>query len=271
MQRSLLFFRIGANERAEELARKAKEGSPGQVVPLAHWVYTLERLGRSEEADEAMRELLELSAYIDDLESPVFERVAPVAARLELGEDWRAERIVKDDVGDRPPLDDLGPFRWYPYEAPAWELPDGDGTMHSSSKLAGEAYVLIFYLGFGCLHCVEQINEFAPKYDEFRREGLEVVAVSTETEALVRKSLESFGKDGEFPILLLSDDELEVFKRFRAFDDFEDQPLHGTFLIDAKGRVLWQDISYEPFMDPDFVIDEARRLLGKPAAERVEL
>ena len=31
--------------------------------------------------------------------------------------------------------------------------------------------------------------------------------------------------------------------------------------IDAKGRVRWQDISYEPFNEPEFLLEEARRLL----------
>ena len=31
----------------------------------------------------------------------------------------------------------------------------------------------------------------------------------------------------------------------------------------TEGKVLWRDISYEPFMDPDFVLTEAKRLLGQ--------
>ena len=48
---------------------------------------------------------------------------------------------------------------------------------------------------------------------------------------------------------------------FVAGDDFEDQPLNGTFLIDSLGRVRWQDISYEPFMDAEFLLKESKRLL----------
>jgi hypothetical protein len=40
--------------------------------------------------------------------------------------------------------------------------------------------------------------------------------------------------------------------------------LHGTFLIDAKGRVRWQDISYEPFTKIDWLLKESRRLLALP-------
>ena len=48
-------------------------------------------------------------------------------------------------------------------------------------------------------------------------------------------------------------------------------PLHGTFLIDPEGNVRYQDISYQPFLDVEFIIDELRRvnrLLGTtPAPE----
>ena len=66
----------------------------------------------------------------------------------------------------------------------------------------------------------------------------------------------------QLPIPLLSNADLDVFKEYRAYDDFEEQPLHGTFVIDAQGLVRWQDISYEPFMDAEFLLHEAQRLLA---------
>ena len=38
--------------------------------------------------------------------------------------------------------------------------------------------------------------------------------------------------------------------------------LHGTFLLDPRGRIRWQEISYTPFMDAKFFLDECRRLLS---------
>ena len=35
---------------------------------------------------------------------------------------------------------------------------------------------------------------------------------------------------------ILADPKLELFKLYQAYDDFESQPLHGTFLIDAAGK-----------------------------------
>ena len=47
------------------------------------------------------------------------------------------------------------------------------------------------------------------------------------------------------------------------YDDFEKVTLHGTFLIDREGMVRWQDTSFEPFMEPKFVLKEYLRLFGQ--------
>ena len=68
---------------------------------------------------------------------------------------------------------------------------------------------------------------------------------------------------------MLADPQLTAFKAWRCHDDFEDMPLHGTFLVDAKGRVRWQDISYEPFTEIEWLLRESRRLLALPVPEAV--
>jgi hypothetical protein len=40
-------------------------------------------------------------------------------------------------------------------------------------------------------------------------------------------------------------------------------PLHATYFIDGQGLVRWHDVNFEPFMDAEFLLGEARRLLGK--------
>jgi peroxiredoxin len=126
--------------------------------------------------------------------------------------------------------------------------------------------VIIFYLGHACLHCAEQLQAFAPKYEEYQKAGIEMIAISTDDLKGLKISIDTYG-DEPMPIPLVSNDKLDVFKKWRVYDDFEDLPLHGTFVIDPEGRILWQDISYEPFMDPDFVLNEAQRLLDQRRVE----
>jgi peroxiredoxin len=87
------------------------------------------------------------------------------------------------------------------------------------------------------------------------------VAISTDTPDALARALTG---EKKIPFPIASDVKCDVFKQFRAFDDFENQPLHGTFLIDPKGLVRWHDIAYEPFMDTAFVLNEAKRLLALP-------
>ena len=55
------------------------------------------------------------------------------------------------DMGQRPKLDTLGPFRWEPSAAPAFSLTDRNGKPFALDQYRGRSVVLIFYLGKGCL------------------------------------------------------------------------------------------------------------------------
>ena len=55
-----------------------------------------------------------------------------------------------------------------------------------------------------------------------------------------------------------------TWRALDAWDDFEGKPLHGTCFIAADGRMRWQHVGYEPFMLPDFLLEETRRLLEIP-------
>ena len=68
------------------------------------------------------------------------------------------------------------------------------------------------------------------------------------------------------PFTFVCDTEQVSFRSYRAYDDFEEMPLHSTVLIDAEGRLRWQDISFEPFAEVDWLLAECRRLLELPAA-----
>ena len=82
-----------------------------------------------------------------------------------------------------------------------------------------------------------------------------------ESVADLHKTRENVSDDEWFPFTVVSDESLNHFKAYRAFDDFEEEALHGTFLIDGEGQVRWQDISFEPFMQPEFLLEETQRLL----------
>jgi peroxiredoxin len=140
-----------------------------------------------------------------------------------------------------------------------WSVTLPNGEERSSKQLAGKPYLLVLYLGFGCLHCAEQLGKFSPEMDRFREAGINVIGISTETPSSLAEGLQRYEKEMRIP--LASNSNLDVFKALRCFDDFEGQPLHGTIFVDGAGHIRWQDIGYEPFMDVDFVLSEAQRLM----------
>ncbi len=259
--KSQLYLKVGNKEEAEKLASQSAR-TEGQVQPLANYVDILWRSGKEKEAVEQFKKLRNISAHID-IERAVFQRLAPVAKKLELPEDWRIEFQSAGDVGDRPSLDTLGPFRWIPTPATQWELTDGQGKKHTLADYTGRPVIVIFYLGKGCAHCIEQLGVFAPKTEEFKQAGIDLIAISTDDVGGLRETVQQNKTGSPFPFPLISDASLNVFKQYRAYDDFEQQPLHGTFLIDRQGLVRWQDISYEPFTQADFLLRESKRLLAQ--------
>jgi peroxiredoxin len=248
-------------DRAVEVAREAIEDRDGRLYPYATLAYVLHAAGETEEALEVFDELREWTARAD-LDLPVFERLAPLAAERGLPDDWRVEPTVRDDVGARGDLAELGPLRWTPPPALDWTLPDAFGNQVSLSDYRGRPVIVIFFLGFGCVHCVEQLQAFGPAYERFAEVGIEMVSIGTDGEDELAEAFGDDPSDTGYPFPVLADAELEHFERYRAYDDFEDMPLHGTFLVDGRGRVRWQDVSYEPFMDWEFLLEESQRLLG---------
>lgn len=256
---ALVEWQAGEVESALEKMQDHVAAHENEVQPLAMLVWLLWQSGDRAEAIKTMQPLRELSSAID-LQSPVFERLAVVAEHAGWKDDWRLPASTGSDIGDRPRLASLGPFRWQPMPGPDWDLIDDQDQPVSLSGFQGQPVVVIFYLGHGCLHCAEQLQAFAPEIQKFRNAGIEVVAISTDDRDGLQQSLRSYGPE-RLPIRLLADPEQTVFKAYRAYDEFEDQPLHGTYLIDAEGNIRWLDIGYEPFMDTEFLLKESNRLL----------
>ncbi len=253
--------KAGNMETALEQLGKWVDENPGEVQPLAMLAEIQWEAGNQDEAIVSFKRLRELSGPMD-MDVPVFLRLKPIAEKLELGSDWRLAYRVPDDVGKRPNLDELGPFRWQPTAAPDWELKDATGTSYTLRQFRGQPLIVIFYLGYGCLHCAEQLEAFAPMAEAFAEADVQLIAISTDDQKGLKNSLDNY-KNGTFPFPLVSNADLDVFKAYRAYDDFEKVTLHGTFLIDREGMVRWQDTSFEPFMEPKFVLKEYLRLFGQ--------
>jgi peroxiredoxin len=254
-------FKAGETDKALDAAQKTVRARQNEVIPLARLVELQYLAGKRDDAKRALEQLRGLSSSIDP-SAPVYRRIAAIAKELGYPENWKVVSPPRPDTGIRPPLDWLGPYRWQPSPAAAWTLQDVQGANHALADYRGRPVIVLFFLGHGCLHCAQQVQAFGAAAQDFRDAGIDIIAVSSDDAAGLARSIENY-QGGEIPFPLVADSGLDTFKSYRCYDDFEQQPLHGTFLIDAGGLVRWQDISYEPFQDTKFLLGEAKRLLGQ--------
>ncbi len=252
-RRILLDLKLGNTDDAVNAAQAFANNSKNQVLPAALLLQALQAANKADDAAKQFENLRNIAGYADP-DLPIFLRVHPTT-------DWHTPPPPASDLGPRPDLDSLGPLLWKPTPAPAWHLATAEGQPVGSDQYAGKPYVLIFFLGKGCPHCVRQLQAFEPQAAAFTAAGLPIVAISTDTPLGVAETIKLGREGGSLPFPIISDSGRTAFRDFNAFDEFENTALHGTFLIDAAGLVRWQHISYEPFMRADFLLQEAQRLL----------
>jgi peroxiredoxin len=252
----------GEKDDALKKARDALGSRKNQVRALALAGELFWLAGLKDEAKTELEKLRTLSSDVD-LDTPVFARLAPIAQELGWPTDWRIKSPPPPDTGVRPPLESLGPLTWSPPVSPTWTALDDGRQSHASAEFDGKPKIIMFYLGSGCLHCAQQLTAFADRAGEFEAQGVGLLAIGTDDPENLSLAIKNY-EPKVFPFALYSDAGFQTFKAFRCFDDFENQPLHGTFLIDAQGRLRWWDISHEPFMNVEFLLKESSRLLKLP-------
>ena len=124
-------------------------------------------------------------------------------------------------------------------KAPAFTLPDQDGSPVSLSDFLGKKVILYFYPKDNTPGCTRQACAFAGSYAAFQDLDAAVIGVSKDSSASHRKFAEKY----DLPFLLLSDPELEVLQ---AYGVWQEKKLYGkvsmgvvrtTFIIDENGVI----------------------------------
>ena len=246
---------------AEAPARLAVEKNANQFVPLATLVEVLHANNKDAEAKDAYRKL-EPMARQADKGTPIARRLAAIVDGWKSDGQWTPSPEPSTDetiAAGRVDLEPLGPLAWSPRAAELFGLESTDGKGFNLALHRGRNVILLFYLGGKCAHCMQQLQEFGKQAKAFEETQTDIVAIGTDSLEDAR-ALKANADGIKFPMPFLPDPSLEVFKKYQAFDDFENQPLHGVFLVDKQGNVRFQRISADPFLDVEFLKGEAARL-----------
>ena len=124
-------------------------------------------------------------------------------------------------------------------KAPAFELPDQNGHIHTLEEYKGKKVILYFYPKDNTAGCTKQACGFGELYPQFLEKDAVVIGVSKDSVASHKKFEEKY----HLPFTLLSDTELTCIQ---AYDVWKEKNMYGkktmgvvrtTYLIDEEGVI----------------------------------
>lgn len=125
-------------------------------------------------------------------------------------------------------------------KAPAFDLPDQNGTRHTLEEYRGRRVILYFYPKDSTAGCTKQACGFTALAPQFTEKGAVVLGVSRDSVASHKRFEEKYG----LGITLLSDPELQAIQ---AYDVWQEKKNYGkvsmgvvrtTYLIDEEGVIV---------------------------------
>lgn len=125
-------------------------------------------------------------------------------------------------------------------KAPAFELPDQNGDLHTLEEYKGKKVILYFYPKDNTPGCTKQACNFGVLYPQFTEKGAVVLGVSKDSVASHKRFEEKYN----LPFTLLSDPELSCIQ---AYDVWQEKVNYGkksmgvvrtTYLIDENGVIV---------------------------------
>lgn len=124
-------------------------------------------------------------------------------------------------------------------KAPAFSLPDADGSTVKLSDFRGRKVIVYFYPAASTPGCTKQACDFRDSLAELNEAGLDVIGVSPDKPEKLAKFRDAEGLT--FP--LLSDPDKKVLTAWGAFGEKSmygktvQGVIRSTFLVDEKGVV----------------------------------
>lgn len=142
-------------------------------------------------------------------------------------------------------------------KAPAFSLPDQNGTIHTLEQYLGKKVILYFYPKDNTAGCSKQACGFSERYPQFTEQGAVVLGVNKDSVASHKKFETKYGL--AFP--LLSDPEL---KTIQAYDVWHEKKMAGrtymgivrtTYLIDEQGIIIKASDKVKAADNPQQMLD----------------
>ena len=171
-----------------------------------------------------------MGRYLSGLLSPI--AIIPIILGLAIGLSPGGTDLWANDI--RP---DEGRF------APDFTLRTLDGKTVRLSEFRGKKVVLINFWATWCPPCRLEMPTMQQIYSEYKRKGLEVLAINIEPDA--KEEIRDFMKELRLTFPALLDSEMKVTRKYRLIG------LPVSMLIDRQGIIRSKDIGYHDWTDKE--------------------
>lgn len=142
--------------------------------------------------------------------------------------------------------------------APAFDLPDQSGTLHSLQQYAGQWVVLYFYPKDDTPGCTQEACTFRDDLNKLKALGAQVIGVSVDDTASHAK----FAAKYHLPFPLLADARGAVAARYGALRNFGFVKFakRYTFLIDPQGKIAQTYLQVDTSRHSEDIIHDLTKL-----------
>lgn len=143
-------------------------------------------------------------------------------------------------------------------KAPAFNLPDQNGKMHTLEEYKGKKVILYFYPKDNTAGCTKQACGYSERYPQFLEKGVEVIGISKDSVASHKKFEEKQG----LKFTILADPELQAIE---AYDVWKEKKNYGkvymgvvrtTYLIDENGIIIKANDKVKAVTDPETMLGD---------------
>lgn len=136
---------------------------------------------------------------------------------------------------------------------PTFSLPLSNDKTINNKDLLGKRFILYFYPKDNTPGCTNQAKDFSNKLKDFKKLKTEVIGISKDS----LKTHKNFIKKHNLKILLGSDEEIEIIKKFGVWVE---KKMYGrkymgiqrsTFIIDENSKIFfyWEKVKVKGHVD----------------------
>lgn len=147
--------------------------------------------------------------------------------------------------------------------APDFSLPDQNGRTRTLSEFLGKWLLLYFYPKDNTSGCTTEACSIRDIWDDFKKLGIEVVGISTDSVESHRK----FAEKHKLPFTILSDSSKEAVQKYGVWGmkSFMGKSFLGTrrtsFLINPQGKIEKIYEKVKPEAHADEVLQDIQALV----------